>query len=415
MSDKFGFDVDEFAEIAPLTTTIIRFESGERFVLTVNALGFPVEWPVVYCSVALRNRGVALSTMRKSMDAVCQLHNWAIDRGISLEERIEALEFFTMAEIAALRAELRVNLRNSVANRQRFQKSRKTVVGAGHWRNRLIAVAEYLIWRSNDVILKMSVREERRMHARLVLDEFAGLLVGDIRIFRNSLNEGMDEEAQKALLLAITPGHPTNPFRPRNQYRNQALWLTYFDGGVRRSEALVAKCRDLRLGGDDPKLAIHRRADDPEDVRIQEPRTKTLAHAVSLSSRLQTSLDEYIRNHRPTYPGARRSPYLFLSQKGLPLSIGAVDRMYLELREKVPGLPEHFSPHVLRRTWNDRFGEAADQAGFSADAERQTRNQAQGWTRTSEQGAGYERRRNRKRAADILVRMQDAVSQESGE
>jgi integrase len=394
----------------PFTTKITRFASGERFVMTVDSDGMPVDWPVVYASVSLRGRGLMLSTMRKEMDAVCLLHNWCTGRRISLDHRIESLNLFSLDEIEALRVALRVDLRTARkrANGDRSKKLRE-VVGNGHWRNRLQACADYLVWRVNDIVLRLDIRDPRRFEARLMLDKLHEWIVGDITVAENDLLEGLTEEQREILVRAITVGAPTNPFHPRNQVRNEALWLLYIDGGLRRSEPLGTKTRHVRLGGSDPGLTVHRNADDPEDTRAQQPLTKTKAHRVVFTDRLHAALDEYICGDRRTYTNARTSPFLFLSQQGKALSIGAVDAMCLELR-KVPGLPEDFSTHVNRRTWNDKVSEAAEELGVAPEVEKQVRNQAMGWSRQSDQGVRYGRRGIRKRATEMMATLQDKLT-----
>jgi hypothetical protein len=89
--------------------------------------------------------------------------------------------------------------------------------------------------------------------------------------------------------------------------------------------------------------------------------------------------------------------------------------MYTQLREKVPGIPAKFTTHVLRHTWNDRFGDGADELGLPEAMEKHARNQSQGWTRTSEQGDHYQGRRIRKRARKVMLSMQDKSTGEVAE
>ena len=48
-----------FTEIYPLSTEVIRLPEGDRHVLTVNAEGFPVDWPNLYCTIRLRPSGIS--------------------------------------------------------------------------------------------------------------------------------------------------------------------------------------------------------------------------------------------------------------------------------------------------------------------------------------------------------------------
>lgn len=377
--------------------------------MTVDRFGMPVDWPVVYAAVSLRGRSLMLSTMRKEMDAVCLLHNWCAGRKISLDQRIESLSLFGLDEIEALRVAFRADLRTARkrANGDR-RKNLPDVVGNGHWRNRLQSAADYLVWRAGNVLLKLDIRDPRRFEARLMVDKLHEWIVGDIPVWENDLLEGLSGEVREILVRAITAEDPSNPFTQRHQIRNEALWLLYIDAGVRKSEALGVKTRHLRLGGDDPGLTIHRNADDPEDPRAQQPVTKTKAHPVQFSDRLLVALDRFVVDDRPNYPKARSSPFLFLSQQGNPLSIGAVDAMCLQLRT-VPGIPKDFATHINRRTWNDKFGDSAEDLGLDAETEKKARNQAMGWSRNSDQGARYGRRGTRKRVERIMGNMQDEL------
>jgi integrase len=82
-------------------------------------------------------------------------------------------------------------------------------------------------------------------------------------------------EVRDVFLNAITPGHSTNPFAPRHQARNYALWLSYYDCGLRRSEAIGLKTKDLELNGKEPMITVHRRPDDPDDTRTVPANTKS--------------------------------------------------------------------------------------------------------------------------------------------
>jgi integrase len=397
----------------PFKTTTVRFESGERFVMVLDGDGMPYDWPTVYAAVSLRARGLMLSTMQKEMDAICLLYNCCAKRRILLDHRIESLDMFSLDEIEAIRVAFRADLRTA---RLRASGDKRPdlpeVVGNGHWRNRLQACADYLVWRLEDVILKIDIRDPRRIEARFMSEKLHDWIVGKIPVHENDLLEGLSKAERAILVRAVTVGDPSNPFVPRNQIRNQALWLLYVDGGVRRSEALGIKTRYVRLGGDQPGLTIHRNADDREDPRRNQPVTKTKARRVRFTGRLHDALDDYIVGDRRSYEGAKTSPFLFLSQQGKPLSISAVNAMCIELR-KVPGIPEDFATHVNRRTWNDKFGETAKRLGLSPEAEKAARNQAMGWSRGSNQGSRYARRGNREQADVVIAKMIDDLTEGS--
>lgn len=408
-----------WGDIPPLSTKTIRFPEGDLCVLAVNAHGLQVDDANLYCTMDLRPTNMALKTMRACMDAICHLYNWGGSAAVDVKARIETGEFFTRDEVAALRADLRRDLRKSSTQRRRQSKSvskhpgckkAQTVVDNGHWRNRCVSIRDYVGWLAEEVIGRMSVRDERLAEYRRRLDSFKEKIVGDICIRKSGpLREGLSWEAQKAFLYAITLGHPTNPFPVRHQIRNHALWLTYYHGGIRLPEVLGLKGVDLVLNGPEKKIVVHRRPDDRDDTRANAPLTKTLPHNVIPNESLQDALYTYVVKARPGYRGAKRSPFVFMSQKGKPLSKEAVAHMYRKLQKAVPEL-KGFSTPLLRYTWNDRFGAAAKELGMSETEEKSVRNSAQGWTPDSNQGQNYQNRRNRERAAEISLTMQDAAT-----
>ncbi len=394
-------------EIPPFHTKTIRLQEGDLFTFTVDSQELPVDWPNLYCVAHLRPTTMALHTMETHMNAVCMLHNWAARHELDLRQRIESVDLFKREELAALRVELRVDLRYRNRQAKGLASQGKSVVCAAVWKTRCQAIRDYVAFHADNTISRMSATDLRLPEARVRLADFKLAVVGKIRVRKHATREGLSVSERETFLKAITPGDPSNPFRLAHQERNYALWLLYYDAGVRRSEALIVKGKDLHLHGDEPSVIVHRRPDDPEDPRKEPPKTKTLAHPVPLTSRLTRALYDYQTKSRRTFRGAKKSPYVFFSQQGKPLSVSTVKYMYRQLREKVPGLPAKFSTHLLRYTWNDRFGDGADELKMPGPIEQHARNQRQGWTRTSEQSAHYQRRRIRKRARKVILAMQD--------
>ena len=85
------------------------------------------------------------------------------------------------------------------------------------------------------------------------------------------------------------------------------------------------------------------------------------------------------------------------------MSMAAVNLAFVQLRRKVPDLPEDLSPHVLRHSWNDSFSELADKEGFSDAEEKKMRSRLMGWSETSDSAVNYTRRhvKQKGRAASL--------------
>lgn len=84
--------------------------------------------------------------------------------------------------------------------------------------------------------------------------------------------------------------------------------------------------------------------------------------------------------------------------------------MYRLLRDRVPGVARHMSPHVSRHDANEAFSEVADEMGLDEAEERQLRNYTYGWEKQSTQGDRYVRRHVARAAAQAFLRLQRKAS-----
>lgn len=190
---------------------------------------------------------------------------------------------------------------------------------------------------------------------------------------------GLDEEQRAALLQAITPGSATNQFEERHQYRNFALILTLYDLGARNGEIQGIKGRDIHAHGPAPALDIHRRHNDPDDVRCRPPVAKTRARRLPISAPLAHVLSTWTtayRNKPELYPGAKRTPHVFVSELGRPIAANTVEGIFIALRrvERIPPLADRAqaAPHLQRPVFRDdrRLARGpAPPGGRGADAE----------------------------------------------
>jgi integrase len=409
----------EWGDVTPLRTKTIRLDEGDLFVTVVNAHGLQTDNATSYCMEQLRPTSMALATMQARMDAVCHFQNWCGENGIDFLQRLESGEYFLQHELASLRGALRRNMRKKAAPGRKWRRRRKsrekTVVDPAHWRNRCIAVRDYVAWFAEGIIQRMSARDGRLVEMRTRLASFKENIVDGIVVSRPPMKEGLDKEQEPIFIAAITPGDPSNPFAIRNHPRNYALWLTFHKGGLRLGELLGLKTTDCHLNGSRKYLIVHRRPDDREDKRRRKALAKTLPHKVYIDDHLAHVLHDFIVNHRPFYKGARRCPYVFMSEDGGELSHATIAYMYTELREKVPGLPEDFSTNDARRAWNNRFAAGAAQAGLSDEQSAVLANQQQGRVPSSPHAEAYRTRYNNEQSAAIINKMQDDAVRTSKE
>lgn len=341
--------------------------------------------------------------MTAELRAIALLLRWAARVGIDLDQRISAGTLLHPAEITALRDALRLN-----------QITGKAVVPVVHYVH-CMHVRDYIKWRSEHVIQRLKLDDPRFDRSRVRLDEFQKNMMQFLAKPRGGSREGITSEAERILLDVVRPGASGNPFHPRHQHRNQALVLTYVRLGVRRSEALVLKGIDLDLHGPEPSLVVHRRADDPDDTRLDQPLVKTASRILPLGDELREALMTWVTRHRVDpgrYPGAKRVPFVFVSQRGTALTKRAVSRVFAALA-RVPGL-EGISAHLLRHRWNDTFSELCDETGVPEEKEMDQRNNLMGWKKHSRMSQTYTSRSTRAAAAKSSLDLQRKMSGGSG-
>lgn len=388
---------------------------GEMIVTVVDRLGMPVWWPNLFHVFELRDAGKSYATQKRTMSAIATAFNWAAERDIDLEARIESFEFLDYAETKALQARLQINTLEAKGGNDR-------IVGNGYWDSRCRAVRDYMRWRAAEAMHRLERQDAEHLGGLLHraagegLNRFCEDLVSGIGPDTKFDAYGLDPDEQAALLFAITPGSPSNPFEERHQDRNFALILTIFELGARNGETLGLKRDDLHLGGSSPTLSIQRRQNDSDDVRRRPAKTKTRARMLPVSGSLATILNDWTtcqRSRNEVYPRANRSPYLFVSERGRPIDGSTVEKIFRMLRE-VEGIPPWLTAHKLRHTFNDRFSEMIDDLPdhvLRPAVEARMRNFLNGWSPTSQQGEHYRRRFVEAKGHDILLKLQDLSAQ----
>ncbi|ACB81385.1 integrase family protein [Methylorubrum populi BJ001] len=379
------------------------WDTGERFAFTEGPDGLGSYWPVLYAVTRLRSSGHSFGTMLGKARAIALFHNWADQADIDILERVQGLSFFSLPEVEGLRRALQ---RSSEGSRRGG-----AYVTSKVWIDRCRIVSDYIDWHAGFGLAKLDRQDPSLREVRERLDDCREWLVDDLPTPVPSGREGLTEEAQVAVLRAIVPGSPNNPFEPRNQFRNFALVLCYYQLGLRLSESLVLKTPDLKLEGPTPIVLVERRADDPDDRRANQPLVKTKGRPLPVTKALALVLTQWVTEHRSDgdrYPGAKKHPYVFVSHFGTALTKSAVGLIFRTLRT-CEGVPANFSAHLLRHTWNDRFSKLASEAELRDAVEKQIRNFLMGWSDTSEQGATYAKRATQEEADRLMLRMQQAV------
>ena len=124
--------------------------------------------------------------------------------------------------------------------------------------------------------------------------------------------------------------------------------------GVRRGELLKVRLDSLPRGSDDGILIL-RHPDDPADTRTREPAVKTAERIIPASRPLLSALRAYMTLPPPLGRVKGTSLYLFVTERGSPLSLDRADDVIQDIGRHSGITP--LSWHRLRHTWSEQWAE----------------------------------------------------------
>lgn len=391
-------------------------ENGERLPLIVDRSGLPVSMPNHY-SLLVRRQRLQPSSLAEELATIASLHDWADRRRLDVEERVNDGNGLTPREMESLLDFLRYArpFGRYIADSHLHDADAEKVVSNNVHRNRILVVREYLTWAMNETLSALDVGDHRYRHIVERRDRMQRI-ADDYELPEDRTGrEGLAAPLRSRLLQVITPTFAANPFNRPVRYRNYVLLMLLLMFGLRRGESLKLYVSDLVLRGTKkPVMRVIRRPDDPNDPRRQEPRVKTLGREIPLDQRTALLLSEFVLYHRPEFPGADRSPFLFISGNGEPISLRQVNTIVSQIRSRFSEFQGILTPHVLRHTYNDMLSEVARENNVPEEEEIQLRNYLNGWSPRSLQGDHYRRRFIIERANRISLEHQRRLFEVAG-
>lgn len=265
------------------------------------------------------------------------------------------------------------------------RKVKRLAVNTEEIRERLTVVRDYVDWVLLGGQRSLSVRTQARECLAVEAARYSIKKTFDDLMPTGSASTetlGLTEVEISRMLEAIRPSSPDNPWgrgssklmlalRARNELAVR-LMLAF---GPRRGDLLKIQTGDVKTHGAEPTLWIRRRPDDAKDPRIWEPNAKTKERMLPLDASLARLLDTYIQEYRPLISGHKKTPYLFLSGSGQPLSTRALNDIFAAVTPIIPD----FHPHRLRHTHNDRLVRFCKQNGIPASEMIQHAKYLNGW------------------------------------
>ncbi|MDH1230430.1 tyrosine-type recombinase/integrase [Stenotrophomonas sp. GD03930] len=407
----------------------VRFESGERLpMLLCKESGSPLWHPNLFLVTELRAVGLATNTLEHAARAVMIGHQVFRHLGIDIHDRINDGRLFTLGEVELLTKLVGLRQEELDALSQMDESPRAVVsrvvtleqarmrptvkapaqVGADTKATRMAYIRDYISWLTAGRRLKLEVGHPHNHSLLEATQTFVSLINARMpsRHSAQASRQGVDAEVRARILEVIDPDSADNPWKNRHvRVRNQLIFLWLLLLGVRNGELLATYASDVNIRTGE--VTIVRRPGNPEEPRKSAPLVKTRGRLLALSPDLAKLIQSYIMGERAKIKGARRHPYLFVATgTGQPLSKPALNKLFRELRSKVPGLPDDLSPHVLRHTWNDDFSDLMDSRGVSAEDEERMRTQTMGWSPRSKMASHYTKRHVQRKSNDASLEMQ---------
>ncbi|MBR0950336.1 site-specific integrase [Bradyrhizobium canariense] len=397
---------------------MVRFESGELFPAILDRSGVPLREPVFFFE---KERHFAFNTLDAKARVVAMVHDFLQERGIDLRDRVRQGLLLQVLEATSLGKRLRsIGPRTDLIRERQQQKTRSTpkipIVGGHEWSHRRRRTVQYLKWLSERICDELRLPVAERESVKAELAKLNELLVDQAKSMAQPVLPALSMEQGFALLDAILPDLPANPF-PSQQFRNFVLILAFWETGLRKSEILGLEVGDLSPTGSPPTLKLVRRPNYKKDTRARPAALKTMPRTVPITPVLHACLVHYINEHRRKVEFALRDQgdkagvkrfkshaFIFVGARGAPLSCSGLQKIFATLGMRIPELPAQFSPHALRRTWNDLFTElSAERLG---PRETQIREYLMGWVRGSRQSAHYAMRTTQRQAAEAVQQLQ---------
>lgn len=413
---------------------MVVLQSDERLpMLCSRSSGLPLFEPTLYAVTELRARNRSSATIQQALRGIMVLY-LVLDRlGVDLEARLGEGKLLEAGEIEEVVRFCRLSLaaftpeeaRGAVGSprvvaleklRMRSAPSDAEEVDPGTAAIRLHYARGYLKWRVHKQLLKLSGNRDRAAYAELstTAEVVHRALENRTPASRShdstSQRQGLPEAALSKLRAVIQPDSADNPWKGEHTRERNALIVRWFiDLGLRRGELLGVKIPNINFQSNE--VQIERRADDPEDPRRHQPNAKTNGRLLALSDELTQLTHRYVTRYRRANEGARRHTFLFVAvATGAPLTLTALNKVFVVLRCKCPDLPDDLSPHAIRHTWNDHFSEIMDKQNVSEETEKKMRSRLMGWSETSGTAATYTRRHVQRQARAASLALQKKLN-----
>ncbi|NNB17726.1 site-specific integrase [Pseudomonas fragi] len=316
----------------------------------------PAYYPNLY--ITMEHSGRALDTTKKYLEHLAVFEEFLAYSSIDLIPRIEQRphsRYLTDSELSRFVSDAGFS-KETLAMKYaevRLHPTAYKSVGKVHARQRIEAVRDYLAF-IYDKLGDHSTRYEAVDDLKKRINRKIKAASPAWKKTRTDEMKGLTAQERTRLLKIMHPNSVENPFSDDAiRLRNYIILLLGLDMGLRRSEMLLIKTRDIHWHS--RQLAVVNLEDESIDPRTMAPQFKTHERMLVMTDELYDAITEYESKYRHRKPRsgtsqARKHPFLLVAHKrneGGPLTIKAVDGVLSRVRGIAPELA-HVHPHILR-------------------------------------------------------------------
>jgi integrase len=362
---------------------IIRLDSGEVVPMLVESgtwvpARLANRWALLH-----RRRRSASNTLRKHLFTLKLVYCWAKSGDFDLDEYLLTQHELSRDDLKRLVTELQ-EFRSRQTRKRVLSTEEKRSEGQGGDLEKRIAeanvaapidpdlgvVENFLSWVSDPI--NTGVKPDRpqttisiqrlnstKANLRAALDRYR------VGTFPSRSPEPLNVEELKCIHHAIDPltaeGRiksmsllfPKTPWTLETRLRNWLMFCLAQQCGLRIGEILKLTLEDIISLNPGGALTVHvrRRPDDPDDSRTHPPSVKTSERVLELSTEIRWGTRLYLTQRPPLGRVAGKSPYLFVTAAGNPLSYLSAYRALQVIGRRV-GFT-NLTWHKLRHTWAD--------------------------------------------------------------
>lgn len=190
-----------------------RLTTGERLPLVVGPDQLPVPMPNQW-ALLLRRPQVQAGTLGNELNTIAHIYEWALRRGIDLDERFTSGNGLRPDEANSLFQNLRFlrKLGRSVAARRLTDAKKLRVVKAAGHAARVAVARDYLVWGLERTLYSLDVSDPRHKPIR----ERCDLVKRQAVEFQGTVSEGrssrigLSTTQRSRLLIVVDPAYERN-------------------------------------------------------------------------------------------------------------------------------------------------------------------------------------------------------------